>query len=517
MKKCFGYVRVSTTRQGDGVSLEAQREAIQSFADKNGIVVTRWFEELETAAKRGRPVFNTMLRELRRRRADGVVMHKIDRSARNFADWAKIGDLSDTGIDVHFASESLDFRSRGGRLAADIQAVISADYIRNLRDEIKKGIYGRLAQGLYPFAAPIGYLDNGGGEPKTIDPLRGPLVRRAFELYGSGQHSLRSLVTELESLGLRNQSGRPVSKCGLETVLANPFYCGLIRIKKSGQIYRGVHEPLISAHLFERVQEIKAGRFGKKVTRHSYAYRGLFRCGHCHGSMTPERQKGHVYYRCHTRQCQTKCVREEELEAAIHALFGRVRFSETHTQILMARMEAWLKSREQTKSTGSAKLQLGRIDARLDALTEALLDRLVDQTTYSTNKEKLILERMRVEEAMRAEENEQSTLERAKRFFELMKSLADNYISANATEKREMVEIAISNRMVMVKNVVLEPANWLLEAENAVAGLIGGAARTISRRPTEFSDDQVTHLIKTMQSEECRQALKQLEGLDTKY
>ncbi|MBL0001831.1 MAG: recombinase family protein [Sphingomonadales bacterium] len=53
MKRCFGYVRVSTVKQGDGVSLEAQREAILAFASRNNIEITQWFEEKETAAKRG--------------------------------------------------------------------------------------------------------------------------------------------------------------------------------------------------------------------------------------------------------------------------------------------------------------------------------------------------------------------------------------------------------------------------------------------------------------------------------
>lgn len=35
------------------------------------------------------------------------------------------------------------------QLTADIQAVIAADYIRNLREETIKGINGRLKQGLY--------------------------------------------------------------------------------------------------------------------------------------------------------------------------------------------------------------------------------------------------------------------------------------------------------------------------------------------------------------------------------
>jgi DNA invertase Pin-like site-specific DNA recombinase len=57
-----------------------------------------------------------MMQQLKKRHAAGLVFHKIDRSARNFTDWAKIGDLQDCGIDIHFATESLAFGSRGGRL-----------------------------------------------------------------------------------------------------------------------------------------------------------------------------------------------------------------------------------------------------------------------------------------------------------------------------------------------------------------------------------------------------------------
>ena len=175
MKSCFGYVRVSTVKQGEGVSLEAQKEAITSFAQSNDISISQWFEEKETAAKSGRPLFNKMVGDLQRGKAQGVVIHRIDRSARNFKDWAVIGELSDAGIDVHFAADNIDFRSRGGRLSADFQIVIATDYIRNLKEEVKKGIEGRLKQGLYPFKAPLGYLDRGGGEAKTIDPIKGPV------------------------------------------------------------------------------------------------------------------------------------------------------------------------------------------------------------------------------------------------------------------------------------------------------------------------------------------------------
>ncbi|NGO53490.1 recombinase family protein [Allomesorhizobium camelthorni] len=502
MKKCFGYVRVSTVKQGEGVSLQAQREAIERFATGNNIIIIKWFEEKETAAKSGRPVFNAMIRLLKQRRADGVVMHKIDRSARNFADWAKIGDLADTGIDVHFATESLDFRSRGGRLAADIQAVIAADYIRNLREEIKKGIYGRLKQGLYPFGAPIGYLDQGSGKPKIPDPVRAPFIRQAFELYASGQHSLRSLLMELKRLGLRNQSGRPLSKGGLETILDNPFYCGLIRIRKNGETYQGIHQPLLSVQLFKAVQEIKAGKSGKKVTRHNHLYRGLFRCHHCDSAMTPERQKGHVYYRCQQRECATKCVREEVLETAVESALSCFRISDEEEKTLLQAFESWWKARQQTGTISTIKMQLGHINARIDRLTETLVDGHIDHNTYNQHKEKLLLEKLQAEEKLVIERKKNGKSSNLQRFLELIKSLANSYISLNPTEKREMVQITTSNRTVAGKSVVVEPSNWLLMTENAIAGLIGAPYRPTSRRLPELRDENIERLVQLAQSDE---------------
>ena len=303
MKNCFGYVRVSSHKQGEGVSMEAQKDAIRLFAAQNDVTITSWFEEQQTAAKSGRPVFNNMLKTLKAGKAAGVVMHKIDRSARNFFDWAKIGELADNGIDVHFATESLDFRSRGGRLTANIQMAVAEDYVRNLRSEVLKGQRGQLERGFYPFGAPIGYRNNGKHQLKTIDRSTGPLVKSAFELYATGQYSYHGLRRELAARGLARANGQPLSKGCLEKFLTNPFYTGVIRIKRTGEVFQGAHEPLISAGLFEKVTQVREGKCGKKTTKHNHLFRGLFRCGNCDRSMIPERQKAYVYYRCQFPEC----------------------------------------------------------------------------------------------------------------------------------------------------------------------------------------------------------------------
>ncbi len=511
MKPCFGYVRVSTQKQGEGVSLEAQKDAIERFAVENDITIIKWYEEKQTAAKSGRPVFSAMVKALRANKAEGLVMHKIDRSARNFRDWARIGELSDAGIDVHFATESLDFRSRGGRLSADIQAVIAADYIRNLREECIKGMRGRLKQGLYPFNAPIGYLDNGGGELKTPDPEKAELVKLAFDLYASGQHSLRSLQKKMDEEGLHNRNGKPLTVHGIETMLGNPFHCGIMRIKTTGEVYNGKHEPLISVRTFEAVQDIRAGRCGKKITRHNHIYRGLFRCANCNAAMTPERQKGHVYYRCQTPDCPTKTVREDAIEAIVRAAFTRLELNDHQADRLCTEFELWISERSKGENTKAYQLKRSQLEARMIKLENAAIDEIIDKTGFNERKQQLLLEQRKLEKQQQEWEENCLKPHRVRQFLEHMKNLAVSYISANPERKREYVKIFTSNRTVKEKNICLEPANWLLVAQNALAVTCGEPHRHTSRTRTELRNQQLEEFVELIQLKNDNDLLVRLE------
>lgn len=481
MKTCFGYVRVSTAKQGEGVSLEAQQEAISAFASHHDIMITKWFEERETAAKKGRPIFNRMIADLRSRKADGVIIHKIDRSARNFADWAKIGDLADAGVDIHFATESLDFRSRGGRLTADIQAVIAADYIRNLREETIKGMNGRLKQGLYPFKAPIGYLDNGGGKPKTIDPLTAPMVREVFKRYASGNYSLHSLTDAMRDTKFRKACGRPLTKSNVAKMLINPFYVGLIRIQRSGKTYEGIHKPIVSPSLFDKAEAVRAGRDNKKTTKHNLLFRGLFRCGHCRGTMIGERQKGNVYYRCHKKGCATKSVREDVMHEQIGVFLSRFTLTEAQVQKLRARFTNILCSSDGAERQKAAAFELAKIDERLSRLADKLIDGVIDDALYETKKGAILMDRQRCQEVVEEVANLDAKIAKLDRFLELAKSLYLQYRSASDDQKRELLNFASSNRQVFAKELALQPSDWLTCLQDGLSDSLGDPDSTSSR------------------------------------
>jgi len=457
MKHYCGYIRVSTPRQGErGVSLQEQRDAISRYAAKFNLTITEWFEEQQTAAKSGRPVWNRMLRLLRHGEADGVIIHKIDRSARNLKDWSDLGETIDDGIEVHFANEALDLHSRGGRLSADIQAVVAADYIRNLREETKKGIYGRLKQGIYPLQAPLGYRDNGGGKLKTIDPIKGPLVKKAFEMYANGTSTILSLVDELYRMGLRNHAGGRVTRTGLSTILNNPFYMGVIRVRRTKETYQGKHEALISKRLFEAVQAVRDRRLNAREKRHRFLFRRLIRCNECGYALIGELQKGHVYYRCQTRVCPTKTVREDRVSDFVEHSLAQLSFTGAEIDYLRMATERlkqdWVAEKDRQVTMGNMKLQ--QLSDRLGRLTDAYLDQTIDKELFEERKKVLLFERRSVEEQLESVKHDSGkapvTLQK---FLELVQSTPLLYKLAIPEQKRMLVEIVTSNLTVGQKSL----------------------------------------------------------------
>ncbi len=448
-KKYFSYIRVSTQRQGEqGTSLAEQQAAIDRFAVSNGLNIIRRFAERETAAKLGRPVFLTLLKELRAQRACGVIIHKIDRSARHLTDWADLMTLTDSGVEVYFASESLDLRSRGGRLSADIQAVVASDYIRNLREETKKGLYGRLRQGLFPFRAPAGYLDRGKGNAKAIDPVSGRLIRETFELYSTGDWGMIDLADRLYLSGLKTKNGNRLSLNGLSTILHNPFYKGVIRIAKTGEHFTGIHTPLISTELFDQVQDVLAGKNVRKKRKHEYTYRKLIRCQKCGYRLIPEKQKGLVYYRCHTRKCLPSCVKEETVTSLVLGEFKRMEM-EAEEYELLKRLSRENETGDE-KSAGELKkgikLELDRVRTQQERLIDTYMDGMIDKEMYLRKKEALVTEERSLTERLEsASRDETRSTELFELFLELANSAYLSFKTAESNARRVLLDLLTSN------------------------------------------------------------------------
>ena len=484
MKDFFGYIRISDVKQKAGVSRQMQKKANQTYANRYRIRITRWFVETATAAKKGRKSFNEMLRLLQKGKADGVVIHKVDRSARNLRDWVDLTDLLDQDIDIYFSNESFDLRTRGGRLAADMQAVVASDFIRNLREEVRKGIRGRLEQGFYPRPAPLGYLNMGKKKRKKIDPIQGPRVREAAELYDTGRYSLQTLSEEMWRRGLRSKTGRKVTVRQLSLLFRNPFPIGLIYMKSSGETFKGNHEPLYGKGLYDRIQRRLDGKARRADTKHQFPFRRMLRCSHCGYSLIGERQKGHVYYRCHTRGCPTSGIREEVIEDEFLQALKPLQFTKREDdyfreKILQLRAEWTDNCKARIRAT---ELNLAQLEARLGRLTDALIDGTIGKEVFDARNKTLLMDKEGLEEKLvEMREEATSTPDELEEFLERARTAYSSYKEAEAEEKRDLLESVTSNQEITGKNVSVKLLSGFSDIANRCQMSCGAPERGTPR------------------------------------
>ncbi len=293
------YVRVSTKEQlqgdgdPDGYSIPAQRLACQRRAEALGAAVVETFVERgESARSADRPELQRMLAYLAREPVQYVIVHKVDRLARNRLDDVTItAAIQASGAQLVSVTENID-ETPSGTLMHGIMSSIAEFYSRNLANEVIKGTQQKVSAGGTPHVAPLGYLNVrrlvDGAETRTIelDPERADLVQWAFEAYASGEYSLNQLARELQERGLTQRptpqrAARPLPANKLHELLRNRYYLGLVTWR--GVEHPGKHPIFISAETFEQVQRVLVAHrvSGERSYRHQHYLVGSLFCGRC--------------------------------------------------------------------------------------------------------------------------------------------------------------------------------------------------------------------------------------------
>lgn len=182
------------------------------------------------------------------RDVDYVIVHKVDRLARNRGDDVEMTlAIRQAGAQLISVTENID-ETPSGMLLHGIISSIAEFYSQNLSTEIIKGTSKKVQRGGYPGMAPLGYFNmqdfSGGNELRWIevDPERAPHITWAFDAYATGDYSLSQLAEALEGRGLRSRGTpkrreRPLGKTDLQKLLRKSFYVG--RSTWGGVEYQG--------------------------------------------------------------------------------------------------------------------------------------------------------------------------------------------------------------------------------------------------------------------------------------
>jgi site-specific DNA recombinase len=198
-----------------------------------------------------------------------VVVHKSDRLARNVADDVSINlTLKAARSTLVSATENID-ETPSGKLMHTILRGMNEFYSDNLALEVIKGSTQKAKAGGTIGRAPLGYLNvrrvENGRESRTVevDPVRGPLMKWAFEAYASGDWTLRPLLDELTRRGLRSHGTRrtpekPLELSHLHKLLRHPYFKGIVRYR--GAECAGRHEPLVDEATWQRAKSYSPAR-----------------------------------------------------------------------------------------------------------------------------------------------------------------------------------------------------------------------------------------------------------------
>ena len=349
------YARVSSSGQlgrgddedGDGYSIPAQVKACEREAEAQGATVIKaYIERAESARSDDRPVLQQMMRELPTLGVRCLIVHKVDRLARNRLDDAQLYErLLGMGIKLVSASENID-ETPAGRLMHGMLATFAEYYSNNLASEIKKGLNQKHQNGGTPFKPPIGYLPKreliGNQDIRTVivDKERAKFVQEAFDLYATGEWTTRSLAEYLEKRGLRSREtpkvpSRPLRLTAIQEMLRNPYYIGIVVYR--GKRVQGRHKALIDPDIFDRVQALLSARSvaGDRPHKHQHYLRGTLYCAICGGRLLYSKHRGnggvYEYFCCIGRStrrqggaCPSRHYSAHEIEEAIAAYYRTV-------------------------------------------------------------------------------------------------------------------------------------------------------------------------------------------------
>ena len=370
-KFAVSYLRVSTRGQAEragghdeGFSIPAQREANKKKAMSMGAIVGKEFVDRGASAKSAdRPQLQAMLEYVKENadRVDYVIVHKVDRLARNRDDDSDIMRvLRECGVQLVSASESID-DTPAGMLLHGIMSSIAEFYSQNLATEVKKGMMEKIKSGGTVGRAPIGYqniryVDERGREERTVivDPERAPLVKLAFEEYATGNWTVADLADHLAACGLNTRStpkipSQPVTLKTLHKVLVNPYYKGTV--KYNGIEYEGTHEKLVSTETWNLVQSILASRLnGERSLKHPHFLKGSIYCACCGERMiiSNEKKKNGIvypYFVCggrhskRSKDCKNRAVLIDVVEKEIERIYDKYQLPSEVRILLEAKIQ----------------------------------------------------------------------------------------------------------------------------------------------------------------------------------
>ena len=223
------YARVSSESDEQLNSLGNQIQYYESLIRKN----TNWTyvegyidEGLSAATTKKRENFHRMVEDGRAGLFDLIITKEITRFARNTLDSIQYTrELLNAGVGVFFQNDNINTLDEDSELRLTIMSGIAQDELRKLSSRVKFGHQQAIKNSVVLGNSRIfGYRKDNGR--LAIDEDEASMVRELFELYATGQHSMKQIENLFWERGYRNHNGKKIAHTTMSGMISNPKYKG---------------------------------------------------------------------------------------------------------------------------------------------------------------------------------------------------------------------------------------------------------------------------------------------------
>lgn len=287
-KNAIAYTRYSSSNQSQA-STEAQIREIKDYCDKNNINLIKIFSDEETTGTNdNREEFKEMILYSKSSNVNIVIVHKIDRFARNTYDYVVTKKLLlDNKCKIISVLEPITDTPES--IMLEMMLVANAEYYsKNLAREVLKGKKTNALKGDFNGGKPpLGYdVKN---KKLIINTYEAEIIKTMFSMYAAG-YGYRMVAEYLNEKGYRTKFNNLFNRNSIHDLLRNEVYIGTYKYKIGEELFKieNNHEAIIDIELWNNVHEILKGNKTKprQNAKRFYLLTGKIKCGCCEGAFT---------------------------------------------------------------------------------------------------------------------------------------------------------------------------------------------------------------------------------------
>ncbi|OLS02922.1 recombinase family protein [Tissierella creatinophila] len=352
MIKAASYARYSSDNQREE-SIEAQLSDNRKYANKNDmLVVAEYVDRALSGRSDNREAFQNMINDAKNNNFNIIIVHKVDRFARNRYDSAVYKSvLKKHEVRVVYAMQNIE-DSPEGALMEGILESFAEYYSLNLAAEVMKGMKQNAKKAKFNGGTPPLGFDIDEDKSYVINSKEAYIVNTIFKLYLEG-NGYKGIANQLNDKGYRNKKGKEFVFTSIPSILQNEKYAGVYTFNKTARKYKNGRRNLkeykatkdiirvenalpnlIPMEVFNMTQEEIKRRSksrGKSKSNRDYFLSGLIKCEECRRNLSGYSQKRskestnfYYYYRC--PKCNLS-IRAEDIESKTIEELDKLLFS----------------------------------------------------------------------------------------------------------------------------------------------------------------------------------------------